>query len=1042
MDDGLRKNDPNKAIIESEKSGIRPGFLGGSGGGEAPAGSKAAERAQGAQEAKDNLQAAEQSAADEGGLYRPEDSLKGVRENEESASGFYSGAGKSIVGDKGKKKKKKGIKGILLRGGPFFIILLSVFGIGGIMGGTQLFQPFSLVAQFSETFNSMQVSANRRSNTFFRLQMNGQVKSPIGKKFMLFGEDTFKISKRQATKLANQGIEYDEDYEGKGVRVLKYEDDAGNLKIVTASPEAAAKIGNGAVEFNKIYADDLKFSTSYNNGSLTWRGAIANWFGTVTGKFFSNNNLTRNMWQDFQQKTESNGGDAKAAVQDTLLKRTDEIDGGGVESKRIDEEEEYESEDEEGNTKTGTRLVDIEEEDITLGEKDANGNIIKPGTPDNGSYVENGEGVKDSSSKASRTSMTENTVKAKLDDISGKVQKGANIACTVMNVIGAVSLLVTAAEAIQIINLTTAYFEASDKVKAEDGDDSPIHVLADALNEKKETKHEVLKYNGNGSDSEDNITADGVKALSTEETESVTKTAMQSAGIASLYGGPAVNPDDPSVQSFNFTGNIKRILGGIGVSMGAFETCAIAKIAANTATAIGDGVKVAGCILGLIGAAFTFGISTSACAGLITGVVKSIAFSVAIGVVVGAIIASITPIVAQSLTRDLVTDLGGEDLGNALTSGGNMYLGNAHRANGGSLSSKEKYTEFALAQQQVIAENARQERATLSPFDLTSKYTFMGTLMTQFMSFLTTTSLMNTIMTSSSVVSSSIASLSPTAMAYDVSETLPDMKEYEETCPYLASIGAVGDAFCNPYAITDVSTMEYNPSDVIDTLDGYGSFSGTKTVKGSDGEVENVVIDGNSDLAKYILFCDNRESAFGIADANIVSKVSDWGQVETGSSTFNNVVNSAIGAVPVLGDIIDVVSNQQALDNVGYVSGESCVAGNTVEAASSPDWSKAKYYQRFIEDQSLAESMGLVEESAVTAYLDEYYEENPLDNSYEGILARKSGLSKEQVVAILDLVDYAEYVAEYDPSTRYVAGGVILPQRIVYADVRNRSFAV
>ena len=41
--------------------------------------------------------------------------------------------------------------------------------------------------------------------------------------------------------------------------------------------------------------------------------------------------------------------------------------------------------------------------------------------------------------------------------------------------------------------------------------------------------------------------------------------------------------------------------------------------------------------------------------------------------------------------------------------------------------------------------------------------------------------------------------------------------------------------------------------------------------------------------------------------------------------------------------------------------------------------------------------MGLIEKSSVTAYLEEYYEKHPLDNSYEGILARRSGLTKDVI---------------------------------------------
>lgn len=59
--------------------------------------------------------------------------------------------------------------------------------------------------------------------------------------------------------------------------------------------------------------------------------------------------------------------------------------------------------------------------------------------------------------------------------------------------------------------------------------------------------------------------------------------------------------------------------------------------------------------------------------------------------------------------------------------------------------------------------------------------------------------------------------------------------------------------------------------------------------------------------------------------------------------------------------------------------------------------------------------MGLVEKTAVTAFLDKYYDEHPLDNSYEGILARRSGLTKEAVVSTLDLIEVFDFVANYEP---------------------------
>ena len=70
----------------------------------------------------------------------------------------------------------------------------------------------------------------------------------------------------------------------------------------------------------------------------------------------------------------------------------------------------------------------------------------------------------------------------------------------------------------------------------------------------------------------------------------------------------------------------------------------------------------------------------------------------------------------------------------------------------------------------------------------------------------------------------------------------------------------------------------------------------------------------------------------------------------------------------------------------------------------------------FFAYQRLLENMGLVEKSSVTAFLEEYYEKHPLDNSYEGILARRSGLTKDQVIAYLDKLEYLAKIAEYDPA--------------------------
>lgn len=965
--------------------------------------------------------------------------LSSVRKKESTAGGLYSGSGKKSKSDN-RKGSGRG-KWLLKKGGPLVAIFALILGVGGLLGGGQAFLPFSLISQFQETFNSMHVSAGTRSNALIRYQMDHDlVKDPI--KSRIFREDTFKITNRQASKLAARGIEYDDDFEGSGTRVLKYDDGSGEIKIIAADDTAAARLtemdlsrfntdnvkyNTDAVSFKNIYESDSNFFKSYNDGSMTWRGVIANWFGSTTMNFLKENKLTRNLFKNFDQELAETGENPRTVATDMIARNAEEIDEGGV---RV----------------------------ATYGE-DEDGNAVRA----------NSDAANSGSTKTMRSSIqSEAEVKEKLEkigddysggSITGTAQKVANYTCLGLNFLGGVSLLVSASEALQIIHLTTSYFEAIDKTKAGNGNDSPLSTLMDALTEKKVNKNVELEVRQNANisttDMNANVSDNGISTLEAKET-TTDKTAMESSGIVALYSNGKVDTNDPSVKSFNFTSSIERILGGLGTSMTAFSACAFAKLAANAAGAVQSGLEIAGCIAGVLGAAFTFGTSATACSALIADVVIGAAISVGAAVLIAGIISTITPVVANMLTRDLIKNLGGEDLGNALTSGGNMYLGNTHRSNGGSLASEEKYVEYALAHQQVIAEDAKQERLTKDPFDATSKYTFLGTLTNQIMGFMSVNSLTSAITSTSSVISSSLVALSPTASAYNIADTLVPMDEYEKICPYLASIGAVGDVYCNPYSITDVSTIESDPSEITNILND--NFLDETTEDG------NVQIDGSSDLAKYILFCDNRNSAFGIADQNIVNQVSGWGQVDAGNSTFNNVVNSAIGAVPVVGDIIDVVDNSEALANTGYIGGESCVAGNTVANTQAPNWETAKYYQRFIEDQSLMEGMGLIEESAVTAFLEDYYEKNPLDNSYEGMLARYSGLKKDTVVAILDVIEYGNYIANYNPSERYAFGEpevkiknelrfdeenktndgavAVLIGGMVYADVRNRSFAV
>ena len=1027
--------DPSVSAVEqSEEAGITPGFLGGS---DWPAG--AAYKLNGEyydgndKKIKPNkkrtglaseLSSAERSAENDI-LDQPSDDLEGNEHNEASPRGFYSGRGKmDKKGRGGDKDKKSGGMVRLKKGGPVGLIITVVLGIVGAISGMQLSQPFSLIAQFQETFNSMHTSANMRTKRIFGLQLGKQVKDPV--KGTIFGK-TLKITKKQQEKLKQHGIEYDDDFQGTGNRVLKF-DDGDDIKIIAADSAAAKAIGdldgvdsglgkayNSKVfVFDDIYNENTGFHHAYNKGSLNWRGQIANWFGTRVAAFLTNNKLTRNMFNDYEDQKNAADGDGLKAMKDTLEEKTGSIDNEGEKVREVGEPDT--DEDSDANFKKKDSDVD-------------SGKMTRGSTEDLGK---------------------------KMDKIKSKFASSANVICGISSAVGAITMMVTAAEALQVINLATSYFEAIDKVKAGKGDEAPINELAGTLNERKVSKYKELEsvsVDGDGK-SEEDYSATIVDTTST-------KSAIESEGVAALFSGRTVSPNDASVQSFNLTSSINKIMGGINSSMAVFQTCTIAKLAVSAVQFVDAAIDLIGCIVGLV--TIETGVGAAAalaeCGQLIIDIGVSVGKSALISAAIAGVFSAIAPVLTSAWTRDLISDIGGEDLGNALTSGGNMYLGGAHRANGGSPASLEEYKQYAVVHQQVVADNARFERESLSPFDITSKNTFLGTLMTKFSGFATASSLVGVMSSGSSIISSSVASLSPAASAYDIAKTLPDsLDDYKDTCPYLYSIGMIGDSYCNPYVITDTSTINDNPADIIDKVDELGGLSDDTT---SDG---NVKISGDSDLAKYIRYCDNRNSMFGATDYNIANDINSATSANTGNTYVDAAIDGAIGSLPLIGDGIDIFENVNALSHVGYISGESCVAGNNVNAVSSPNWDKAKYYQRFIEDQSLAESMGIIDKSAVTAYLEEYYEEHPLDTSYEGVIARYSGLDKDTVSDILYIARYYEYVNDYNPAERYAFGKpavevenelrfdnnnvvaknvwATLADAISYADLRNRSYAV
>ena len=888
-----------------------------------------------------------------------------VESDDQSTAGKFKNAVQGIKDIKSGKIGKG--KGKLKKAGPLMAILALCLGFGGASFFGQMAMPFSLISQFQENFDSISVSQNMRSKKFLKWQTakeSNKVKDCI--KAHYFKADEFKVSNRQKQKLAKSGITFEE--EG-GITVMKHMRADGEVQTIVADP---AQAGEGRIYFDDAFENDADFRTSYTNGARTWRGAVGAWFDSSMNKLLNKLGVQRGVWRDFKSGKKQSEG-----LEDMRSTIAGDSDADGA------------------KTKAGGSDVTTTESD-----PDANGNVTRTNEVSEGTKsdveLSRADVEVDSNGKVTNADGVKTKLKGigeKVGKVSGITEVAVGIYCGIADFVAAVSAIVAAYQAMQIISVAANVFEGIQKAQIGDGDSAPIHELSQSLTQRSTNTYEEV----NSVDSDGNA-----KDSTTTQRD---RSAMEANAVGAIYGGKSVDMTDPSVKSFNINTVTKNMYSGVAsvlnyvsVSASAYRSCAVARLAAAAAGVAVDVVTVVACIATAgIGCLVDFLVDSAG----------SAAFSAALSLAISAAVSVAVPFVAKILTRKIATEVLGEDLGNALVSGANMYMGRNHQYSGGAVANKESLISYIQERDRVVAENARYERETRSPFDVTSKYTFFGSLAAQMIPLASSaTSLTGIVQGVGTVVGGAVSSLTPKSSAVSAAiEAQTAADTTEKYCPDMHEIGGVADAFCNPYVITDTRTMDLQPAEVVNSI-------GDEDLE-ADSE-GNPVVKKDSKLAKYIVYCGQRQSPWGQADQNIA------GEVATAGNVGGTVGSSIIGAVPIVGDGLDIVSNSQKLANFGWISGESCVVNNKAVDGSgftdSINWETGRTYQRFIEDQRLAEAEGIIEESAVTKYLASYYEEHPLDNSYEGVLARYSGLTKDNVVAMLDFFEVQEWLANYDPT--------------------------
>lgn len=312
------------------------------------------------------------------------------------------------------------------------------------------------------------------------------------------------------------------------------------------------------------------------------------------------------------------------------------------------------------------------------------------------------------------------------------------------------------------------------------------------------------------------------------------------------------------------------------------------------------------------------------------------------------------------------------------------------------------------------------ERATKSPFDISSRYTFLGsiahnlasTILNNYSKIGQGIPAVSTISTVADLTDQSVKDLFGGAIAEGTDNSFLSVSG--EYCKTPESFGINGNLWCYDKDVLDVSHLEGKTRD------------------------EDFDIDSDS-YEDYVKYFAERESRTGNRDVGVCEKANPMGIIDSFLDLFG------------LYEVCDGVDPDIATGAAYALSSSNPKRDQMAEAGAYTFFQVAK---QFVTG----------EETTASKIKREYYAEHPKDNSKIGKLSRRSGLSRAEVHVALNYYDYLVQIAQYDPASRYVFGGVLelLPEntplvahsrttsenlygywmgKIEYDDVRNRNFA-
>ena len=562
-------------------------------------------------------------------------------------------------------------------------------------------------------------------------------------------------------------------------------------------------------------------------------------------------------------------------------------------------------------------------------------------TQHNGSDINTGS-VEGATPEAKARSM--------VNRIASKVSSVGVPVCSALRIANIAAVTVSAYQIYQSIAYFLGLMEPVSKAMAGQGDQSAINETLNFMTT--QTTQKVDYVNADGSTSQKDVTG----------------SMLESTGSKLVMGKTLSPASETAPYSLD---NITKAATTIAVSTGATNV-------------VCSGVMAASAIISLA----SNGIPGGKLATFVVGAIMQTIGGVIITGVVATIVSAIIPYVAKIFASNIfetytgipageLFSLGAANANFSLATQGSAYMPSDSSA----VKTQNRKTTLALNQEAEI------DRLNRSPFDVTSPNTFLGSVLSNFTFLTYSSSFFSSLASFNNMAASAIRKLTPASSAADEGIMYTSQNTECRNLP-----GTQCDMYGVPIVTTDYSTIDIKPDDPTYTAVVERNLD-------SNGNIKD-----KSELAKFINFCKNRNSPWGVKDANILNAL---------QTDFGIVGNN----LPFVNDLLNIINAAEDVANEPWATGSICE-----NSSSNSRWdSEFKYYQRYIEDMRILSGMegDTGGSNPVLAYESRYESTHPIDTSFKGTLARISGQTTDDIALLLEFTRYSDKLAKYDPSTRF-----------------------